>query len=29
MKTIIELIIEWLIRKLFRINTVVKMIEEK
>lgn len=29
MKTIIELIIEWLIRKLFRINTDVKMIEEK
>lgn len=29
MKTIIELIIEWLIRKLFRINTDVKMVEEK
>lgn len=29
MKTITELIIEWLIRKLFRTNTDVKMVEEK
>lgn len=29
MKTIIELIIEWLIRKLFRINTDVKIDKEK